>query len=106
MRRPARPHSNAKWGGRKAPLRERGQTGSLRVEPKEVNAMEYKDYDISEFVNDKGQWQAHIRRQDGKHMWVEETSVPVFTTRHADSENEVIRIAKETIDTKISVARE
>jgi hypothetical protein len=32
--------------------------------------------------------------------------VPVFTTRHADSENEVIRIAKETIDTKISVARE
>ena len=68
--------------------------------------MEYKDYVISEFVNKEGQWQAHIRRQDGKHMWVEGTSVPVFTTRHTDSENEVIRIAKETIDTKISAARD
>jgi hypothetical protein len=68
--------------------------------------MEYKDYVISEFVNDKGQWRAHIRRQDGTHMRVDGTSVPVFTTRHAGSENEVIRIAKETIDTKISVARD
>lgn len=69
--------------------------------------MEYKDYVISEFVNEKGQWQAHIRRQDGKHLRVEGTSVPVFTTRHADSENEVIRIAREAIDTgKVSVARD
>jgi hypothetical protein len=68
--------------------------------------MEYKDYVISEFVNDKGQWQAHIRRRDGKHIWVEGTSVPVFTTRHADSENEAIRIARETIDTKLSVAKD
>ena len=68
--------------------------------------MEYKDYVITEFVNEKGQWQAHIRRQDGKHISVEGTSVPVFTTRHADSENEAIRIAREAIDTKISVARD
>jgi hypothetical protein len=25
--------------------------------------MEYKEYLITEFVNDKGQWQAHIRRE-------------------------------------------
>jgi len=68
--------------------------------------MEYKEYVISEFVNDKGQWQAHIRRQDGKHMSVDGASVPVFTTRHADSENEAVRIAKEAIDTgKVSAAR-
>ncbi len=69
--------------------------------------MEYKDYVITEFVNEKGQWQAHIRRQDGKHILLEGASVPVFTTRHADSENEAIRIAKEAIDTgKVSPARE
>jgi hypothetical protein len=69
--------------------------------------VEYKEYVISEFVNDKGQWQAHIRRQDGKHIDVDGASVPVFTTRHADSEIEVFRIAKEAIDTrKVSVARD
>jgi hypothetical protein len=69
--------------------------------------MEYKEYVISEFVNDKGQWQAHIRRQDGKHMSVDSVSVPVFTTAHADSEIEVFRLAKEAIDTKkVSPARE
>jgi hypothetical protein len=68
--------------------------------------MEYKEYVISEFVNDKGQWQAHIRRQDGKHMSVEGASVPVFTTAHADTENEVVRVAKEAIDTrKVFLAR-
>ena len=66
----------------------------------------YKDYVISEFVNEKGQWQAHIRRQDGKHMSVDGASVPVFTTAHADTENEVVRVAKEAIDTrKVSLAR-
>lgn len=73
----------------------------------ELGSMEYKDYVITEFVNEKGQWQAHIRRQDGKHLRVEGTSVPVFTTRHADSEIEVIRAAKETIDSgKVSLARD
>jgi hypothetical protein len=68
--------------------------------------MEYKDYLITEVVNDKGQWQAHIRRRDGKHMSVEGTTVPMFTAMHADSENEVIKIAKEAIDTrKISAAK-
>jgi hypothetical protein len=73
----------------------------------EESAMEYKEYVITEFVNDKGQWQARIRREDGKHMSVEGTTHPVFTTKHADSENEAIRIAKEAIDThKISTARD
>jgi hypothetical protein len=68
--------------------------------------MEYKDYDISEFVNDKGQWQAKIRRRDGKHMLVDGAKVDAFHTPHADSENEASRIAKEAIDTgKISTAR-
>jgi hypothetical protein len=68
--------------------------------------VEYKEYLISEFVNDKGQWQAHIRRRDGKHMSVEGSTLHEFTTMHADSENEAIRIAKEAIDTrKISEAR-
>ncbi len=69
--------------------------------------MEYKEYVISEFVNEKGQWQARIRRQDGKHMGVDGASVPVFTTAHTDTENEAVRIAKEAIDTrKVSVARD
>ncbi len=69
--------------------------------------MEYNEYVITEFVNEKGQWQAHIHRQDGKHLRVEGTSVPVFTTRHANSENEVVRIAKQTIDSgKVSLARD
>jgi hypothetical protein len=69
--------------------------------------MEYKDYIISEFVNEKGQWQAKIRRQDGKHMLVDGAKVDVFHTQHVDSENEVIRIAREAIDTrKVSVARD
>jgi hypothetical protein len=69
--------------------------------------MEYKEYIISEFVNEKGQWQAKIRRQDGKHMLVDGAKVDVFHTPHVDSENEVIRIAKEAIDTKkVSVARD
>ena len=68
--------------------------------------MEYKEYLITDFVNAKGQWQAHIRRRDGKHMSVEGTTLPLFTTMHADTENEPVRIAKETIDTrKISAAR-
>jgi hypothetical protein len=69
--------------------------------------MEYKEYVITEFVNEKGQWQAHIRRQDGKHMGVDGASVPSFTTAHADTENEAVRLAKEAIDTrKVSVARD
>jgi hypothetical protein len=69
--------------------------------------MEYKEYLITEFVNDKGWWQAHIRRRDGKHMSVEGTTLPVFTTMHANSENEAVRIAKEAIDTrKISAVRD
>ena len=60
--------------------------------------MEYKDYIISEFVNDKGQWQAKIR--DGKHMLVDGTKVDVFHTPHAESEIEASRIAKQAIDTK------
>jgi hypothetical protein len=69
--------------------------------------MEYKKYIISEFVNDKGQWQAKIRRQDGKHVLVDGAKVDAFHTSHVDPENEVIRIAKEAIDTKkISVARD
>jgi hypothetical protein len=69
--------------------------------------MEYKEYVITEFVNEKGQWQAHIRRQDGKHMSVDGASVPVFTTAHSDTENEVVRVAKEAIDTrKVSLARD
>jgi hypothetical protein len=68
--------------------------------------MEYKEYLISEFVNDKGQWQAHIRRRDGKHMSVEGTTLPEFTTMHANTENEAVRIAKEAIDARrISAAR-
>jgi hypothetical protein len=69
--------------------------------------MEYKEYVISEFVNDKGQWQAKIRRRDGKHMLVDGAKVDAFHTPHVDSENEVMRIAKEAIDAKkISVARD
>jgi hypothetical protein len=69
--------------------------------------MEYKDYDISEFVNDKGQWQAKIRRRDGKHMLVDGAKVDAFHTPHAESENEATRIAKQAIDAgKISVARD
>jgi hypothetical protein len=68
--------------------------------------MEYKEYLITEFVNDKAEWQAHIRRQDGKHIIIEGTTLPLFTTMHADSENEAIRIAKEAIDKrKISAAK-
>jgi len=38
---------------------------------------------------------------------VDGASVPVFTTAHADSEIEVVRIAKEAIDTrKVSLARD
>jgi hypothetical protein len=67
--------------------------------------MEYKDYIISEFVNDKGQWQAKIRRRDGKHMLVDGAKVDVFNTPHAGSENEATRTAKQTIDTgKVSAA--
>ena len=69
--------------------------------------MEYKDYVISEFVNDKGQWQAKIRRRDGKHMLVDGAKVDAFHTPHADSEVEVTRIAKQAIDAgKVSVARD
>jgi hypothetical protein len=69
--------------------------------------MEYKEYVISEFVNEKGQWQAKIRRQDGKHMLVDGAKVDVFHTPHVDSENDAIRIAKEAIDTKkVSAARD
>jgi hypothetical protein len=69
--------------------------------------MEYKDYIISEFVNEKGQWQAKIRRQDGKHMLVDGAKVDVFHTPHVDSENEATRIAKAAIDTKkVSAARD
>jgi hypothetical protein len=69
--------------------------------------MEYKDYIISEFVNEKGQWQAKIRRQDGKHMLVDGAKVDVFHTPHVASENEVIRIAREAIDTrKVSAAKD
>ena len=69
--------------------------------------MEYKEYIISEFVNEKGQWQAKIRRQDGKHMLVDGAKVDVFHTPHVYSENEVDRIAREAIDTrKVSVARD
>jgi hypothetical protein len=69
--------------------------------------MEYKDYIISEFVNEKGQWQAKIRRQDGKHMLVDGAKVDVFHTPHASSEIEATRIAKAAIDTrKVSVARD
>ena len=67
--------------------------------------MEYKEYVISEFVNEKGQWQAHISRQDRKHMTVDGAVVRVFTTKHASDENEVVRIAKEAIDSgKVTVA--
>jgi hypothetical protein len=69
--------------------------------------MEYKDYIISEFVNEKGQWQAKIRRQDGKHMLIDGAKVDVFHTPHAASEIEATRIAKVAIDTKkVSVARD
>jgi hypothetical protein len=69
--------------------------------------MEYKDYVITEFVNEKGQWQARIRRTDGKHIRVEGTTLAVFTTMHASSEIEATRIAKEAIDTKrLSLARD
>jgi hypothetical protein len=69
--------------------------------------MEYKEYVISEFVNEKGQWQARIRREDGKHMMVDGAVVRVFTTKHASDENESIRIAKEAIDSKkITVAED
>jgi hypothetical protein len=69
--------------------------------------MEYKDYDISEFVNDKGQWQAKIRRRDGKHMLVDGAKVDAFHTPHAGSENEATKIAKQAIDAgKVAVARD
>ena len=67
--------------------------------------MEYKDFVIGEFVNEKGQWQARISREDGKHLKADGAVVRAFTTRHADSENEAIRIAKETIDSgKVTLA--
>jgi hypothetical protein len=62
--------------------------------------MEYKNYVIDEFVNEKGQWQARIRRGDGKHVRADGLVLREFTTRHADSENEAIRIAKEAIDSR------
>jgi hypothetical protein len=69
--------------------------------------MGYKQYIISEFVNAKGQWQAKIRRQDGKHMLVDGAKVDAFHTPHVDSENEAVRIAKHAIDTKkVSVAED
>jgi hypothetical protein len=69
--------------------------------------MEYKQYIISEFVNGKGQWQAKIRRQDGKHMLVDGAKVDAFHTPHVLSENEAVRIAKHAIDTKkVSVAED
>ena len=69
--------------------------------------MEYKDYIISEFVNDKGQWQAKIRRRDGKHMLVDGAKIDVFHTPHASSENEASRLAKQAIDAgKVSTARD
>jgi hypothetical protein len=68
--------------------------------------MEYKEYVISEFVNEKGQWQARIRRVDGKHMMVDGAVVRAFTTKHASDENEAGRIAKEAIDSgKIGVVK-
>ena len=82
----------------------RGRT-LAETELEEIS-MEYKEYLISEFVNDKGRWQAHIRRRDGKHMSIEGAMLPVFTTMHADTGNEAIRMAKEAIDTrKISAAK-
>lgn len=67
--------------------------------------MEYKEYIITEFVNERGQWQAEVRRTDGKHIRVQGTMVPAFKTQHASTENEAIRIAKEAIDTgKLSAA--
>lgn len=69
--------------------------------------MEYKEYIISEFVNAEGQWQAKIRRQDGKRMLVDGAKVDVFHTPHVDSENEAVTIARKAIDTKkISMARD
>jgi len=69
--------------------------------------MEYKEYVISELVNDKGQWQAKIRRRDGKHMLVDGAKVDAFHTPHAESENDATRIAKQAIDTeKVSEARD
>jgi hypothetical protein len=69
--------------------------------------MEYKDYVISEFVNDKGQWQAKIRRRDGKHMLVDGAKVDAFHTPHVGSEIEATRVAKQTIDAgKVSAARD
>ena len=69
--------------------------------------MEYKDYVISEFVNDKGQWQAKIRRRDGKHMLVEGAMVDAFHTAHVGSEIEATRIAKQAIDAgKVAAARD
>jgi hypothetical protein len=69
--------------------------------------MEYKDYVISEFVNDKGQWQAKIRRRDGKHMLVDGAKVDVFHTAHTGSEIEATRVAKQAIDAgKVSAARD
>ena len=69
--------------------------------------MEYKDYIITEFVNDKGQWQARIRRKDGKHIRVQGTTVVEFNTHHASSEIEATRIAREAIDSKmLSLARD
>jgi hypothetical protein len=63
--------------------------------------MEYKDYIITELVNDKGQWQAEVRRRDGGHLRVQGTTLPRFMTPHADSENEAVRIAKEAIDNRM-----
>jgi hypothetical protein len=72
-----------------------------------VRITEYKDYIIGEFVNDEGQWQAKIRRRDGKNMLVDAAKVDAFHTPHADSENEATRIAKQAIDTgKVSIARD
>jgi hypothetical protein len=69
--------------------------------------MEYKDYIISEFVNDRGQWQAKIRRRDGKHMLVDGAKVDVFHAPHVGSENEATRTAKQVIDAgKVSAARD
>jgi hypothetical protein len=69
--------------------------------------MEYKDYIITEFVNDKGQSQARVRRKDGKHIRVQGTTVVEFSTHHADSEIEATRIAREAIDSKmLSLARD
>jgi hypothetical protein len=61
--------------------------------------MKYKQYEITTVECEPGNWQAVIRRSDGKPITCQGTTQPRFTIDNVASEEYAIRSAKGAIDT-------